>query len=195
MKKNQKEALLSLTEAAMMIALATVLSFVKLVKYPWGGSITLLSMLPMVLYSIRRGMPRGLAASFVYALLQLFLGLSEVLSWGLTPASLVGCLLLDYLLPFTLIGVAGCFRRRGIQGWLGGAMLGLSLRMVSHFLSGVLIFASTGSVMDIEINNTYLYSLAYNALYMVPEMVFTGVACFVLFQLKSTRRLLVEKME
>lgn len=195
MKKNQKEALLSLTEAAMMIALATVLSFLKVVKYPWGGSVTILSMLPIVLYSIRRGVWRGLAASFTYSLIQLFLSLAEVVSWGMTPAALIGCLLLDYVLPFTLLGVAGCFRRHGMPGWLGGTMLALSLRLLSHYLSGVLIFASTGLVMDIQIDNTYLYSLVYNALYMVPEMVFTGVACFVLFKLPSTRRLLTEKID
>lgn len=194
MKKNQKEALLALTEAAMMIALATVLSFIKLVKYPWGGSITLLSMLPIVLYSIRRGVPRGLGAAFVYALIQLFLSLAEVVSWGLTPAALVGCLALDYLLPFTLLGVAGCFRRHGWLGSVGGVMLALALRMVSHFLSGVVIFASTGRVINIQIDNTYLYSLAYNALYMVPEMIFTGIACVILFKLPRTRRLLTEKI-
>ena len=178
----------------MMIALATALSFVKIVKFPWGGAITLLSMLPIVLYSIRRGVVKGLAVSFTYAVLQMMLDIAEVAGWGLTPASLIGCLLLDHLVPFTLIGLAGLFRERGLPGWVGGAAFALSLRLLSHFFSGAFIFASAGLVMDINISNPYLYSLAYNAAYMVPEIAFTCVACFVLFKIPSTRRLLTEKM-
>lgn len=69
---------------------------------------------PIVLYSIRRGVVKGLAVSFTYAVLQMMLGIAEVAGWGLTPALLIGCLLLDYLVPFTLIGLAGLFRERGL---------------------------------------------------------------------------------
>ncbi len=194
MRNEQKEALLSLVEGAMMVALATVLSLVKIVKFPWGGSITLLSMLPLVLFSIRRGVAKGLGAAFTYAVLQMLMDIAEVAGWGLTPASLIGCLLLDYLVPFTLIGVAGCFRTQGMPGWIGGAAFALALRLVSHFFSGAFIFASAGKVMDININNPYLYSLAYNAAYMVPEIVFTCIACFVLFKVPATRKLMTEKI-
>ena len=112
----------------------------------------------------------------------------------LTFGALIGCLLLDYLVPFTLIGLAGLFRERELPGWVGGAAFALSLRLLSHYFSGVFIFASTGRVMNINISNPYLYSLAYNAAYMVPEIAFTCVACFVLFKIPSTRRLLTEKM-
>lgn len=195
MRNERKEEILSLVEGAMMIALATALSFVKIVKFPWGGAITLLSMLPIVLYSIRRGVVKGLSVSFAYAVLQMMLDIAEVFSLpGMTPASLIGCLLLDYLVPFTLIGLAGLFRERGLSGWVGGAAFALSLRLLSHYFSGVFIFAYVGLVMDINISNPYLYSLAYNAAYMVPEIAFTCVACFVLFKIPSTRRLLTEKM-
>ncbi|MCI5887365.1 MAG: energy-coupled thiamine transporter ThiT [Oscillospiraceae bacterium] len=195
MRNERKEEILSLVEGAMMIALATALSFVKIVEFPWGGAITLLSMLPIVLYSIRRGVVKGLSVSFAYAVLQMMLDIAEVFSLpGLTPASLIGCLLLDYLVPFTLIGLAGLFRERGLSGWVGGAAFALSLRLLSHYFSGVFIFASTERVMNINISNPYLYSLAYNAAYMVPEIAFTCVACFVLFKIPSTRRLLTEKM-
>ena len=112
----------------------------------------------------------------------------------LTFGALIGCLLLDYLVPFTLIGLAGLFRERELPGWVGGAAFALSLRLLSHFFSGAFIFASAGLVMNINISNPYLYSLVYNAAYMVPEIAFTCVACFVLFKIPSTRRLLTEKM-
>ena len=70
--KNEK--VLTLVEGAVMVALATVLSFVKIVHLPWGGSITLLSMLPIIVFSIKRGVANGLAASFVFALIQFIQG-------------------------------------------------------------------------------------------------------------------------
>lgn len=190
MRNERKEALLSLVEGAMMVALATVLSLVKIIKLPWGGAVTLLSMLPLVLFSIRRSVIRGLGASFVYAVLQLMLDIAEVAGWGLTPGALIGCLLLDYLAAFTVVGVAGCFRSHGTAGRVGGAALALGLRLLSHFFSGAFIFASAGKVWNIDISNPYLYSLAYNAAYMLPEIAFTCIACFILFKIPSTRRLL-----
>ena len=66
-----------LVEGAAMVALATVLSFIRIFKLPWGGSITLLSMLPIVVFSIRRGVKAGLAASFVFSLIQFVQGIMD----------------------------------------------------------------------------------------------------------------------
>ena len=73
--KNKK--VLTLVEGAVMVALATVLSFVKIVHLPWGGSVTLLSMLPIIVFSIKRGVANGLAASFVFALIQFIQGCAD----------------------------------------------------------------------------------------------------------------------
>lgn len=195
MKSKRKEQILIMVEGAIMVALATVLSLCKIIEYPWGGSVTLLSMLPICLYAIRRGIKSGFAASSVYALMQLIFGLTMggVLGWGLTPASLIGCLLLDYILPFTLLGTAACFRKAGMKGWLSGVTLALLLRLVCHFLSGVVIFASAGMVMNIQIENPYLYSLAYNSMYMVPELIFTLIATGILLGVPQFKKLLLQR--
>ena len=92
--KNTKTTVL--VEAAIMVALATVLSYIRIIKLPWGGSITLLSMLPIVVYSIRRGPALGLAASFVFSLVQFGQGVIDGLfGWGLTPVSLTACIFLE----------------------------------------------------------------------------------------------------
>ncbi|MCI6330549.1 MAG: energy-coupled thiamine transporter ThiT, partial [Lachnospiraceae bacterium] len=65
---SQKTQLL--VEGAVVIALATVLSFIRIIKMPWGGSVTLLSMLPIVIYSIKNGVKNGLLVAFVYSLVQ-----------------------------------------------------------------------------------------------------------------------------
>ena len=94
-----------LVEAAIMVALSTALSLVKIWELPLGGSVTLLSMLPICMLSLRHGLKWGLGGAFVYAVGQLALGLSEVLSWGLTPTALVGTFFLDYI---------NCFIKRTI---------------------------------------------------------------------------------
>ncbi|MBO6205847.1 MAG: energy-coupled thiamine transporter ThiT [Lachnospiraceae bacterium] len=181
----QNEKTKILVEGALMIALATVLSFIRVVKLPWGGSITLLSMLPIVLFSIRRGVKAGLGVSFLFALVQFVQGIMDGLfGWGLTPGSLIACILLDYLLAFTVLGLAGLFRKKGVTGWICGIALAVLLRFVMHFLSGVVIWKSFGQLWgDFFTENTVLYSLLYNGAYMLPEMIFTIIGAVALLKM------------
>lgn len=188
--KNSKT--LALVEGAIMVALATVLSFIRVYKLPWGGSITLLSMLPIAVYSIRRGVKAGLGAAFVFSLVQFAQGaLDGLFGWGLTPVMLVACILLDYILAFTVLGFAGIFRNKGAAGKLFGTMFALFLRFACHFGSGVIIWKSFGELWDgFATDNTYLYSFLYNGSYMLPEMIFTGIGAYILFKIPQTARLL-----
>ena len=180
-----------LVEGSVMIALATVLSFIKVYKLPWGGSITLLSMLPICVYSIKHGLSKGLAVSFVFALIQMLLELGEVLSWGLTAGTLAACLFLDYLLAFTVIGLAGIFRDHGTAGAVAGTCFAVLMRLAVHFTSGVVIWHSIGKLWDgFDTSNSFLYSFAYNGSYMLPEMIFTAIGAVVLFKLPQTKKLL-----
>ena len=181
-----------LVEGAAMVALATVLSFIRVFKLPWGGSITLLSMLPIVLFSIRRGVKSGLVVSFVYALVQFFQGvLDGLFGWGLTPVMLIACILLDYVLAFFVLGLAGLFRKKGIAGWIGGIALAVGLRFVCHFLSGVVIWGSFGELWSgFSTDNTWLYSFLYNGCYMLPEMLFTIIGAVALLSTPQGKKLL-----
>ena len=192
--KNSKT--LWLVEGAVMVALATVLSLIKVYKLPWGGSITLLSMLPICIYSIKHGVAKGLAVSFVFALIQMFMDLGEVLSWGLSAGTLIACILLDYLVAFTVIGLAGMFRTKKMPGWIAGTVIALLLRLASHFASGVWIWESAGKLWDgFDTSNTYLYSLLYNGSYMVPEIIFSVVGAVILFSLPQTKKLIAPRNE
>ena len=138
---SQKTQLL--VEGAVVIALATVLSFIRIIKMPWGGSVTLLSMLPIVIYSIKNGVKNGLLVAFVYSLVQFGQGVIDGLfGWGLTPGSLIACILIDYIIAFTVLGLAGLFREKGLSGWIIGTVLAIVLRLFMHFLSGVVIWKS-----------------------------------------------------
>ncbi len=188
--RNSKTRIL--VEGAIMIALAAVLSFIRIYKMPWGGSVTLLSMLPIIVYSIRHGAVRGLGAAFVFSLIQFFQGMMDgIFGWGLTPVMLIACILLDYILPFTCLGTAGVFRKKGIAGWISGTVIAMVLRFVCHFLSGVIIWKSFGALWgSFFTENTILYSFLYNGAYMLPEIILTTAAAIILFKAPQTRKLL-----
>lgn len=186
--KNEK--VLTLVEGAVMVALATVLSFIKIINLPWGGSITLLSMLPIVIFSLKRGIGHGLVASFVYSLIQFGQGCAEgIFGWGLTPVALVACIFIDYIFAFTVLGIAGIFRKHGTPGMIGGSVLAMTLRLVCHYTSGVLIFGSFGELWNgLTINEPWLYSLLYNGAYMLPEIVFTTVGVVILLSVPQAKK-------
>lgn len=179
-----------LCESAIMVALATALSLVKVYDAPYGGSVTLLSMAPIIILSLRRGVPVGLAAGFVHSLIQLIFGLSSV-AYVPTPGGIVLCVLLDYILPFTLLGLGGIFRKVSftknrnanlILAAFLGTLLVTVLRYACHIVSGVVIWYA----LDLEwyaddpthIVNLYgpwLFSAIYNGTFMLPEIIETCI--------------------
>ncbi len=186
-KLQRSSKLRAMIECAIMIALATVLSMIKLYEAPLGGSVTLLSMLPISVLSIRLGLKWGLAGGFLHATLQMFLDLGKVVSWGLTPAALIGCLVFDYLVAFTVIGLAGLFRTKGRIGMICGIALALFLRFCSHLVSGTVIFDVW---MPDGWGSPFIYSVAYNGAYMLPELIFTVAAVILLTKTPAFRRVL-----
>ncbi|MBQ7801691.1 MAG: energy-coupled thiamine transporter ThiT [Oscillospiraceae bacterium] len=179
-----------LTESAIMIALATVLSMFKIWEAPYGGSVTVLSMAPIIVLSMRRGVKVGLVAGFVHSLIQLLLGLNNV-AWVPTVWGIIVCVLTDYILPFTVLGLGGIFRNVKftkndktnlfIAAALGALLVTL-LRYLSHIVSGAVIWYA----LDLEWYaddpthivfqyGTWMFSVIYNGGYMVPEIITTTV--------------------
>ena len=110
-----------LTESAMLLAVAIVLELVsKMVipEMPFGGQVTLVSMLPVVLISYRHGVKWGLVSGFCYALLEMVIGAKTVAAafqpgyfgdGAMIGNAMLMCLL-DYVLAFTVLGLGGIFR-------------------------------------------------------------------------------------
>ncbi len=171
---------------AVFIGLAAALSLVKIWHMPMGGSVTLLSMLPIAIIAIEYGTPWGLCGAFIYSLVQMALDFAEVFSWGLSPWALIGTIAFDYILAYTSIGFAGIFRKKGIPGICIGTFAALLLRFVFHLLSGVIIFASW---MPEGWSNPLLYSVCYNGAYMLPELVLTMAGAVALFKTPSFNKL------
>ena len=193
--EKSKKPVSKLTLSAIFVALATVLSLIKVIKMPLGGSVTLLSMLPIVMISVMLGLKWGFGSAFVYSLIQLILGiaLDGLLGWGLTPVMLVGTIFLDYIVAFTVLGIAGIFAKKGYAGICGGVALAVVLRFLSHFLSGLIIFKKLEQFELFGNVFTYhpvLFSLAYNGMYMLPELILTTVAAVILFRLPQVKKLI-----
>ena len=192
-KTNKKTNVKRLVLTAVLIGLATVLSLIKVYQLPLGGSITLLSMLPICLISIEYGIGWGMVGAFAYSLIQFGFGIGEgVFGWGLTPLALVGCIALDYILAYSSLGLAGAFRKKGTVGIILGVALAIVLRFVFHLLSGALIFDIW---MPEEWSNPWLYSCVYNGSYMLPELVFTMIGSIILFKAPQFAKLVESNLE
>ena len=199
-----------LTESAMLLAMAVVLELAAkmlIPEQPFGGQITLVSMLPVVLISYRHGVKWGFVAAFAYALLEMAIGMKTV-SAAFLPGyfgdgamifkALLMCLL-DYLLAFTTLGLGGIFRNRIKKpsiGLLCGSLVALGARYVAHIASGYILFSGWAEwfftqegfpgwgaelVASLSPNALgFVYSAVYNGMYMIPEMVITAVAALLL---------------
>lgn len=190
MKTNERTK--KMVECAIMIAFASVLCVVPLAQLPYGGSITIASMLPIVLISYRRGLLWGTGAGVVFGVIQQLLGLSN-LSYFTTWQSIVAIVLLDYLIAFGVAGLGGAFRRLKLgqrEALLLGAILVSVLRYLCHVVSGATVWAG----LSIPTEAALVYSLIYNATYMVPEGLVLALAAFYLgsmldFKSEELRRL------
>lgn len=167
-----------LVECALMIALGTVLANIKIFELANGGSITLFSMVPFILVSFRHGAKWGLFTGFVNSLLQMLLGFYAPPAPGLLP--LFGMIMLDYVLAFTLLGLACVFAKpfhNRLVGVAVGSAVVCIIRFLCSFFSGVLIWGNLSDGLP-----AWTYSLGYNASYMLPETILTVVAVVLLYK-------------
>lgn len=159
MKNNNIHAL---CEGAIMVALATALSYVKLLELPQGGSVCI-GMLPLFLFCYRWGWKQSFLATFAFGLLQLIF--DGAYAWG--PTSM----LLDYLLAYGVLGIATFFRKLN-GGLYIGAVAACLARFAVHFLSGITIYRiyTPTEVFNTTFTNPYLYSAVYNGGYIVIDL-------------------------
>jgi len=190
----------------MLIALAVVLELVGrmvIPPMPFGGQLTLVCMLPIVLISYRHGVRWGLVAAFGYSLVQMALSADTVTAAfqpgyfgdGTMLLNAVIMCALDYLMAYTVLGLGGVFRNRaGNKGasLMMGSLVALSARYLTHILSGYILFSGwaewfftqdgfpawgAGLVASLSPSALgWVYSIVYNGMYMVPEMILTAVA-------------------
>ncbi|MGI2329529.1 energy-coupled thiamine transporter ThiT [Planococcus sp. YIM B11945] len=179
----RNKRILLLVEIAIFGALGYVLDFVAF-KMPQGGSVSLV-MIPIVLMAFRRGVGAGVLTGLLVGLLQIVTGVISVtpLSFGFVILQVI----LDYLVAYAMVGFAGSMRSQyvnGLQNGKTGSMISAIvigiliasfLRYVVHVITGILFFAEFAE------GNVVIYSIIYNATYMIPVFLLAAVVCSALF--------------
>lgn len=155
-----------LTEIAVCVAMAVVFSFIKVWEMPQGGSVAL-TMVPILFIAIKRGFAAGIITGAIYGLLSMLMA-------GVIyhPASI----LLDYVLAFGALGIAGVFKK-GSRGIVLGSVAGVGGRFICSLISGAVLFAEYAP----EGQNPWVYSLIYQATYMLPELIISVAVLLLLY--------------
>ena len=164
----------ALCEGAVLVAAAQLLSYLRLWRMPWGGSVVL-TMVPLVLYAVRWGFARGLFAGFVLGTLQFTLDGGFAIGWQ----SIIG----DYLLAYTVLGFAGlCRGKRGAV--FTATLLGGGTRFLVHFAVGATIWAAymPDEFFGVTMTSPWVYSFLYNLAYMLPNIAVTLLVFAVLYR-------------
>lgn len=175
-----------LTECAVMIALSAVLSLICVYQAPYGGKVTLGSMVPIVFVCVNiKDFRFGLLACFTYSLVQMLLGFAAPPT--ATLGYFIAVVFLDYILAFTLIFVVNPISRlfrNSIVGVGIGTFVAMLCRFLCHFITGILIWG----VYAPEGQPVWLYSLIYNGGYMIPEAVITILMSTAIFAILKKQR-------
>ncbi len=199
-----------LVESAMLLTLGIVLEVIGRMIIPpmtFGGQLTIVSMLPLVLISYRYGIKWGLFSGFVYSLLQIAMGMNTVTA-AFQPGyfgdeamlfKAVIMIFLDYVLAYTVLGLGGIFRSKMKNAGISlmcGSLVALSCRYLAHILSGYILFSGWAEMFFTQegfpnwgaklVESTspgalgLIYSVVYNGMFMLPEIILTAIAALLI---------------
>lgn len=158
-----------IAEAGVAIAIAQVLSFITLFHMPQGGSIKAASLVPLMIFAYRWGGTRGIWAGVVYGVLHFLLGFKSSIHYL--------SIILDYLLAYGAIGVCGYFKDN-MTGLVSGSIVAIALCWFASVTSGAVVFASYAP----QGQNPWIYSMIYNASYMVPDGILNIIVLLFVYQ-------------
>lgn len=158
-----------IAEAGVAIAIAQVLSFITLFHMPQGGSIKAASLVPLMIFAYRWGGTRGIWAGVVYGVLHFLLGFKSSIHYL--------SIILDYLVAYGAIGVCGYFKDN-ITGLVSGSIVAIALRWFASVTSGAVVFASYAP----QGQNPWIYSMIYNASYMIPDGILNIIVLLFVYQ-------------
>ena len=191
-QKRQSTNVQTLTECAVMLALSFALSSAKLFEMPMGGSVTIASMLPVMLISIKYGIGVGIPTAFLYSLTQLLqaFATANVFPYCETPLALALCIVFDYVLPFTVLGLAGIFLKLPLSkkseiNVYYGITSAVTVRFICHFITGVVIWGQWAP----DGMGKYLYSFLYNASFLSVDFTICIISAVLMFRKYEIKKL------
>lgn len=203
---------------ALATVLAVVCEFIPFLSLPMGGGFTLASMLPIVIISYMYGLKWGFFSSFVYSSIQILISLvmGKTVLALFTPSSSdynvwvsIAVIIIDYLLAYTILGIGGIFRgciKNKVIALVLGVVVALSLRYLCHVVSGYIfygtwadwffgeamsIYSISGFILDHFSGKALalIYSVFYNGLYMIPEIIITAIAAAGVGNISSIKKM------
>lgn len=161
-----------LTESAIMLALSVALNELTPIQFPFGGSVTFFSQLPILIIGYRYGIRQGLLTGFTMGVVEMLFGLKNF-SYVTGIGSYLILIFADYIIAFSVLGLGAMFKKKiknqALSLAAAGAVVSV-LRFVCHFVSGATIWS--GYAEDTPV---LIYSLTYNGGYMLPELIMTVV--------------------
>ena len=169
---TKRRSVRALTEGAILIALAEILSFLPLYKLPWGGSIDL-AMLPVILFCTRWGFGSGMIMAVAHGLLQTLFEGGIAIGWQ----SIIG----DYLVAYAVLGLAGLFKGK----FCLATLVACGARFFVHYVVGATVWAEymPETFFGMTMTTPWFYSALYNGAYMVPD---TAMILFIFLLLQKT---------
>ena len=175
MLARKKLATQDIAYAGVAISISFVLSFLKVTPVLYGGSITLASLAPLLIYAYYFGFAKALVCGLIYGLLQFIQD-----PYILTPATFS----LDYLLAFASVSVMGLFSKASLNAKTVtlGTTLSILCRFVMHFISGILYFNHGSIWVNLPANSAVSYSLLYQTVYLIPDLVICLAVMLVLLK-------------
>lgn len=205
----------------VLIALGTILSMIKVYDLPYGGSITLFGMVPIVVLGYKYGVKHGILSGLIYSVIQALLGATMSQAFAgmydkenavKSVVNIVLMAFLDYIVAFTVLGLSGMFKSK-IKNQYASILVGsgvvVLLRLAAHFLSGWILWGSYAEWFFTDVMNNSLgqsilanlsgqtlavvYSLIYNASYMLPELVVTLVGVAAIMAVPPLRKQIVNE--
>ena len=182
MEKSHRKVRM-LTEGAVCIALAEILSFLPLYKMPWCGSVDL-SMLPIILFCVRWGFGAGMVASFAHAVFQMLFEGGIAIGWE----SIIG----DFIVAYTVLGLAGLFKGK----YFSATVVACAARFLVHYVVGATIWAEymPETFFNMTMTTPWIYSALYNAAYMLVDMLLILLVGFLLSKTPAKKYLLGEDL-
>ncbi len=177
-KLTKTEKIRRLAESSLMLALSLILGKLAVLEFPFGGSVTVFSQVPLVIISYRYGIKWGAFTGIVMGNIQMLFGLGNF-AWVSGIYAYLILIFADYIIAFGALGLGGMFREKvknqGLSMALGGGVVSL-IRYLCHFISGVTIWGDYANGAA----SVWEYSLTYNGAYMLPELIITVVGAFII---------------
>jgi thiamine transporter len=165
------------TEIAVFAALSGVLYAIRPWTNPFGGSITLGSMVPVMWVSLRRGVLAGSVAGIIYGLLALLIDVALLGSAAVIAS--VPQAIMEYPVAFGVIGLTGMFHKKSVFSAISGAGIAVFIRFLIHYFMGVLVWWYIYTFPEF---GRYIYPLVYNGSFLLPEYIISAVILSILIK-------------